>query len=297
MTAETTVLPVRLAATVLLLRDSADGPEVFMVRRHEGTAFMGGAQVFPGGRVEPSDEEGDEAWCDGVPRAQQSLASETPARAVGYHVAAVRELFEEAGVLLARGRDDADRELISFEDARLNQRFTHLRGEVHSGRMTMHTLAMVERVKLALDTLTVFAHWVTPPGDTRRFDTRFFITRAPLHQNPRHDATETTHSVWLTATAAIRQSLGGQIVLPPPTWTTLREIEHCRSVEELLSAARRRVIVRREPAMIDHDGRRLLLLPGDPQHPHRFRSSDEPPLAETRFVLADGRWRPERSGT
>jgi 8-oxo-dGTP pyrophosphatase MutT (NUDIX family) len=306
-------LPIRPAATVLLVRDSAHGPEVFMVRRHEGTAFMGGAHVFPGGRVERSDEDGDEIWCDGVPLAVQHLGNEQPARAVGYHVAAVRELFEEAGILLARahqaGSDLASADLMSFMDEATIQRFTQRREAVHGGRSTLRELATIERFRLALDVLVPFAHWVTPPGDTRRFDTRFFVTRAPFRQNPVHDATETTHSVWLTAAAAIQESIDRKIVLPPPTWTSLREIERCRSVDEVLSDARRRVIVRREPAIVDHEGQRMLVLPGDPLHPRQsVRSAratgpeplsqrSAPPLAETRFVFADGSWRAERSGT
>src|SRR5262249_37973681 len=96
----------RPAATVVVLRDSPAGPEVFMVRRHEGTAFMGGAHVFPGGRVDAADHDGSAAWYDGVDEAQDSAlrltATEDTSDAVAYHVAAARELFEEAGVLLAR---------------------------------------------------------------------------------------------------------------------------------------------------------------------------------------------------
>jgi 8-oxo-dGTP pyrophosphatase MutT (NUDIX family) len=306
-------LPIRPAATVLLVRDGTHGPEVFMVRRHEGTAFMGGAQVFPGGRVERSDEDGDETWCDGISHATQQLASEEPARAIAYHVAAVRELFEEAGIFLARGQSAPDGhsspDLVSLIDDLTSERFSRHRVAIHGGRSTIREVATSEHVRLALDVLVAFAHWVTPPGDTRRFDTRFFVTRAPALQNPKHDATETTHSVWLTARAAIEQSMAGAIVLPPPTWTTLREIERCRSVEEVLTEARRRVIVRREPAILDHDGRRMLVLPGDPLHPRQtertdassaadlWSRNDDAPLSETRFVLANGRWRAERSDT
>src|SRR5262249_11739919 len=94
----------RPASTVVILRDAAAGPEVFMVRRHEGTAFMGGAHVFPGGRVDAADNDGSDAWCDGVAEAARQLPGVDRAQAVAYHVAAARELFEEAGVLLARDR-------------------------------------------------------------------------------------------------------------------------------------------------------------------------------------------------
>ena len=92
----------RPAATVVVLRDGPAGPEVFMVRRHEGTAFMGGAHVFPGGRVDAADGDADASWCDGIEHATRQLDGLPPAEALAYHVAAARELFEEAGVLLAR---------------------------------------------------------------------------------------------------------------------------------------------------------------------------------------------------
>src|SRR6476620_2311671 len=92
----------RPAATVVVLRDSSAGPEVFMVRRHEGTAFMGGAHVFPGGRADAADGDADAGWCDGLDHAARQLEHLPRADALAYHVAATRELFEEAGVLLAR---------------------------------------------------------------------------------------------------------------------------------------------------------------------------------------------------
>src|SRR5579864_9143842 len=95
----------RPAATVVVLRDGPSGPEVFMVRRHADTAFMGGAHVFPGGRVDAADQDAGDGWCDGVEHARRQLASLPAPEALAYHVAAARELFEEAGVLLARGTD------------------------------------------------------------------------------------------------------------------------------------------------------------------------------------------------
>jgi hypothetical protein len=137
-------------------------------------------------------------------------------------------------------------------------------------------------------------HWVTPPIDSRQFDTRFFMTRVPPHQTPAHDDTETTHSLWVRPADAIAQSVRQEIVLPPPTWSTLRELEPFASVEEALSWARRRRVVRRMPKAIEQDGHRILLVPGDPLHPDP--AGDDPPL-ETRFVLIDRRWRAERSPT
>ena len=262
-----------------------------MVRRHEDTAFMGGAHVFPGGRVDAADHDGDETWCDGIPNAEKQLNTLTVAEAVAYHVAAARELFEEAGVLLAR---DASGAFVSLAGADDHARFARARHDVHGGRTTLRALVEREHLRLALDALVLFSHWVTPPIDTRQFDTRFFMTRVPPHQTPAHDEKETTHSLWATPAGAIAHAIDGDIVLPPPTWTTLRELEPFTSVEDAMAWARRRRIVRRMPLAFEQDGRRLLLLPGDPLHPDTV--GDEPPT-ETRFVLVEKRWRAERTQT
>jgi len=284
----------RPASTVVVLRDSSTGPEAFMVRRHEGNVFMGGAHVFPGGRVDAADHNSGRSWCDGIAHAARQLADLTASEAVAYHVAAARELFEEAGVLLAR---DASGSFVSLAGSDAHDRFTRDRTDVHGGA-TLRAVVEREGLRLALDTLVLFAHWVTPPVDTRQFDTRFFMTRVPPSQTPVHDDTETTHSVWLTPAAAIAQAVAGEIVLPPPTWTTLRELEPFTSVEQALAWARQRHVARRMPKLIvEHDvlgERRMLVLPGDPLYPDA--AGDEPP-AETRFVFIDRRWRPERPPT
>ena len=281
----------RPAATVVVLRDGPAGPEVFMVRRHEGTAFMGGAHVFPGGRVDAADADGDDTWCDGVAHASRQLDGLPAADAVAYHVAAARELFEEAGVLLARHPQG---DFVSLAGAADHERLKQDRSRVHEAHTTLRAVIERERLRLALDSLVLFAHWVTPPIDSRQFDTRFFMTRVPPHQTPAHDDTETTHSLWVRPADAIARSVRQEIVLPPPTWSTLRELEPFESVKEALAWARRRTVVRRMPKAIEQDGRRMLLLPGDPLHPDP--PGDDPPL-ETRFVLTDRRWRAERPPT
>ena len=265
-----------------------------MVRRHEGTAFMGGAHVFPGGRVDAADHDASEAWCDGIVAAiktgvrLQPDPNESADDAVAYHVAAARELFEEAGVLLARSAGGA---FVSLAGADDHARFKDARHHVHDGKTTLRAIVEREHLRLALDALVLFAHWVTPPIDTRQFDTRFFMTRVPPRQTPAHDETETTHSAWIRPADAIAQAIAGDIVLPPPTWTTLREIESFGSVEDALAWARTREIVRRMPRMLEDGERRVLVLPGDPLHPDA--GGAHPPV-ETRFVLVNRRWRVER---
>ena len=262
------------------MRDLPATPQILMVRRHEATAFMAGAYVFPGGRVDDRDRES--AVSLEPPRRFDEVDS---AESTPFFVAAVRELFEEAGVLLAR---DARGDFVSLAEAAAHDRFKRYRAEVHAGTAVLSAILEREGLKLALDALVPFAHWITPPVDTRRFDTRFFVARAPSHQIPAHDEKETTASEWITARDALDRCRRDEIILPQPTWTTLRELEPFASVEDAIAWARRRPIQRREPRFLDDHGTKMLLLPGDPLNPEQPL---EPPPKETRFVLTDGRWR------
>jgi 8-oxo-dGTP pyrophosphatase MutT (NUDIX family) len=263
----------RPAATVLVMRDSAAGPEVFMVRRHERTGAFRGAHVFPGGRVD-RDDSADASWCDGVDHAIGQLNDLAPAEALAYHVAAARELFEEAGVLLARDRSGS---IVSLASSGEHERFRQHRLAVHAHHQSLREVAAAEHLRLALDALTLYAHWVTPPVEGRRFDTRFFVTRVPPRQTPAHDETETTESSWTTPREALAAAARRDILLPPPTWSTLRELERFESVDQILVWARSREIRRWEPVLVHEHGARMLVVP---EH-------------GTRFVWTDGYWRPE----
>jgi len=262
-----------------------------MVRRREGTSSFSGAHVFPGGRVDESDAgAADAGWCDGVDYATRQLGDLLPGEAIAYHIAAVRELFEEAGVLLARDRSGA---LVALASAGDHDRFNHYRLDVHAHRRTLRDIVELEGLRLALDALTLHAHWVTPSLDgARRFDTRFFVTRVPPFQTPAHDETEATESGWTTAAAAIDAAERRDIVLPPPTWTTLREVERFQTVDEVVAWSRLRRVRRREPKLLQQDGARVLVMPGDPRD---SGGAEAGMPCETRFVWADGRWRLERA--
>jgi 8-oxo-dGTP pyrophosphatase MutT (NUDIX family) len=270
----------RPASTVIVMRDGPAAPEIFMVRRHEATAFMAGAFVFPGGRLDDADRESARGL--EPPRQFEDLES---AESAAFYVAAARELFEEAGVLLARDRRG---HFVSLADSATHDRFKNYRAEVHSGAARLAAILEREGLTFALDALVPFAHWVTPPVDTRRFDTRFFVARVPPDQIPAHDEKETTASDWMTAREALDRCRRDEIILPPPTWTTLRELEPFTSVEAAMAWARQRAIERRQPLFLDDRGTKMLLLPGDPLNPER---PVEPPPKETRFILTNGRWR------
>jgi len=280
----------RAAATVLVLRDGAMGPEVFMVRRHDRSAFMGGAHVFPGGAVDAADRDAaDSQWCDGIEHAAAQIPTLEPAAALALHVAAARELFEEAGVLLAR---DAQGRFARLDDESSHARFKQYRQDIHASTRTLRDVLEREQLRLAADALTVCAHWVTPPLDVRRFDTRFFAARLPIDQHPAHDQRETTESRWTTAGDAIAAAKRGDIVLPSPTWVTLRELEPFQTVDAIMSWQRGREIPRREPTLVEQDGVRALLMPVDPSY-DRDGSLER---LETRFVWTGDRWLPPKTG-
>lgn len=246
---------------------------------------MGGAYVFPGGRVDAADHSADPSWCDGVAEAESDIPGVATDDALAFRVAAARELFEEAGVLMARRDAGA---FVSFASADDRRRCEHLRAEVHGGHRGFREVVEGERLRLALDALVPFAHWVTPPSDTRRFDARFFAACAPPRQLAAHDGQESTAGIWVRPRDALAGVADGDMALPPPTWATLREVERFASVEATLRWARVRPVYRREPRLTEDAGVRRLVLPGDASFPE-----PEPVAFETRFVLKEGRWRPD----
>jgi 8-oxo-dGTP pyrophosphatase MutT (NUDIX family) len=288
--------PARPASTVALVRPSAEGLEVFLVRRHDNVAFMGGAHVFPGGRVDASDYLGDYPgiWNgDADPR----MRDRTTADAVAFHVAAVRELFEEAGILLARpaldlSKDDTRAAIVAINGG-ATDRFNAYREALLDGSLTLRDMMERERLRIAVDALVLFAHWVTPVVETRRFDTYFFLAIAPDSQAAAHDDRETTHGVWIRPADALERCLRGELALPPPTWTTLRALSRAGTVEDAWRWAKAQRVVCVQPCFYeDADGTRLVMLPGDPMCPGVEGFEAE----EKRFVLEHGRWRPVSDG-
>jgi 8-oxo-dGTP pyrophosphatase MutT (NUDIX family) len=221
------IAALRRAATVVVVRQTPDaaGFEVLMVRRNDKVAFMAGAYVFPGGRVDDDD----------VARASGDTAQ-------AYRLAAVRELHEEAGVVIDP------------------------------------------------DDLMLIAHWVTPEIEIRRYDTQFFLVRMPDRQQAQHDARETTELAWLSPRDAIDRGVRGEIMLPPPTWTTLKRMVRHETITDLFAwAARVTLIPRIQPHFLKDTDQAVLTLPGDPTYP-TIDGWEVP--EDTRFVLQDGRWRP-----
>jgi 8-oxo-dGTP pyrophosphatase MutT (NUDIX family) len=278
---------VRDAATVLLVRDppgregrvrasGADqaGLEVFLVRRTLDAAFIGGAYVFPGGAVDPGDREvGLEEVCEGRTDAQASVLLDLESGGLAFWVAAVRECFEEAGVLLAYRRPG---ELVSMDDPAVAARFARYRGDLDAGRLRLVDVCRQEGLRLAVDRLHYWARWITPEGPPRRFDTRFFVARAPAGQVPLHDDRETIDNLWASPAGALAQHRAGGLDLIVPTIKNLEAISQRSCVADLLeaAAAREEVPAIQPRVVADGDGIRVVL-PGDPDYE---RAASEEPL-------------------
>ncbi len=267
----------RDAATVLLLRDRPAGDfEVLMVKRHGQSGFMAGAHVFPGGKLDAADSAPAlTARLRGFDAAQAAHAlGETalaPELALGLFVAALRETFEEAGVLLA--------------DVSANQDLAAARRRLNEGTSFGQVLSELD-AQLRVDQIVAFSRWITPVVEPRRFDTRFFLARVEASQRAEHDAHETTEHAWLTPREAVDATLRGEIMLPPPTLKSLLELSELPTSQAALDMARSRKPPMLCPVIEQIDGALTILLPGDPLHP-------EPQAAlagTTRIVLENGRF-------
>lgn len=277
------------SSTVIVLRVRPERRpnqfELFMVRRADRSSFMGGAHVFPGGRVEDIDLLPEvRTYCDGISAAVNNLPHMSEEQAIGFHLAALRELFEEAGVLLAR---DQEGSLASFESPEARMRFGGYRISAQQFSLPLVMVLKEEGLRFDLSTLVPWSWWVTPAEERKRFDARFFLAIMPANQEGLHDGQETTHSAWFTPTEALEKYRSHEIHLVPPTLRTLSELAQFETVEELLAFARTKKITRIQPRLVMGGESLQILLPGDPEHPAPEGEAVE---GDTRFVMTEGRW-------
>lgn len=260
-------VPVRDAATVMLLRDAPDGLEVFMLRRNLNSDFVGGAYVFPGGGVDDHDRHADlDEICQGRTDAAASAQLGLGAGGLAYWVAAVRECFEEAGLLLARPANRRSGDLVSFDDPVVAERFDRHRRAVDTGQRRLVEVCLDEGLQLAVDTIHYFSHWITPLGSPRRYDTRFFVARAPEAQVGLHDDREVIANLWIRPADALARHHAGAFELIFPTVRTLEVLERFATVAAVLEAA---AAVESVPAILprivaEPAGGFRIALPGDP---------------------------------
>jgi 8-oxo-dGTP pyrophosphatase MutT (NUDIX family) len=292
------------AATVILLRDKeTEGFDVFLLKRHEKSSFMGGNYVYPGGRVDR--EDGSLEICSfskGVTleEARKILGGAlSPEESFAHWIAGIRELFEEAGVLLAY---DPKGKLLQLKDREQRERLLHYRELLQRDKITICELAQRENLLFALDHLHYYAHWITPEARPERFDTWFFIARYPLGQEASHDQKETTAGAWLTPRKALEENLTGEVVLSPPTLKTLEDLSRFRNIEQIFDSLKKEDIQPILPILTKISDHPLLVFPWDPEYEifqkgqipspiHHGRPS-QPGDNSTRLLMRKGRWLP-----
>ena len=290
--------------TLIMLREQgATGFEVFLLKRHEQNIFMGGNFVYPGGRLDKGDtDEEILALSRGISEDQaRNILGETHVESVSlaYWIAGIRELFEEAGILLAYSNNG---QLLSIDSDDMRQRFTFHRQALQKGEKTFLQILKEEGVTLALDKCFYYAHWINPEARNVRFDTRFFVARNVPGQEASPDAKETTEGVWLTPAEALQENLKGTVALSPPTLKTLEDLSRFNTINNLLLALPDMEKSTVLPILLNPLADEVLIFPWDPEyegfkngkliHPPVHGSPSCPSDNTTRLVLQDGRWLP-----
>ena len=277
---EEVTTPPAAAASIVLLRDAPGGLEVLMIERHASSSVLGGAHVFPGGKLDPGDS--DAALLARLDREPETLQAELrepglgAREAAGLFVAAMREAFEEAGLLFTRGSTPVRAGVLDLRHA---EGFSF-------GRM-------LADLGLDLDTsrLVPWSRWITPrvPSVTaRRFDTRFFVAVAHAGVEVRHDDHEAVQSTWLRPRDALQAYWAGRIMLAPPQIMSLAGLSRHASASEVIESARAGAPVLIEPHSCQIDGERVVCYPGDERHPVAFRALSGP----SRLVFRNRRFEP-----
>ena len=292
------------AATVILLQDRKPrGFEVFLVRRHEKNSFMGGNYVYPGGRVDRDD--GSLEICSlskGMTlEKSQKILGETfsPEESFAHWVAAIRELFEEAGVLLAY---DQKGNLFQLRNRDEREKLLLYRKLLQESKMNICEIAHKEDLLFALDQLHYYAHWITPEARSQRFDTRFFLTRFPSGQEASHDQKETTAGIWIAPEKALEENLKGDVILSPPTLKTLEDLSRFKGIEDIFHSLKEEDIQPILPVVTKISNDPLLIFPWDPEYeifqkdeipsPINHGRPSQPGDNTTRLLMTGNRWVP-----
>jgi 8-oxo-dGTP pyrophosphatase MutT (NUDIX family) len=231
-----------------------------MLRRNIRSDFVGGAYVFPGGAVDDTDADaGRQVY--GLSDEEASRRLELDVGGLAFYVACLRELFEEAGLLIAC---DDDGRAVHFSGPSVVARMSEHRRALNAGEIDFLSMMDDEGLRLDLRGLEYVAHWVTPVGPPRRYDTRFFIALAPTDQLATHDAGETVADLWTRPREALEAHSRGAFEMMFPTVRNLQVIAHFSNAAEVLTYARSLgSITRVEPQIVERGGERVILTPGD----------------------------------
>jgi 8-oxo-dGTP pyrophosphatase MutT (NUDIX family) len=248
--ASTINIPIPIpSATILMLRDGPTGLETFMVVRHHQIDFASGALVFPGGKVDAGDYD-VRNYCDGADSANNN--------AVAMMVGAIREAFEECGILLAREKGSSA--LVSGKRLGILERY---RDPLNRSEVSLIEFLEKEQLRLACDTLQHFAHWITPEMLTKRFDTHFYLAVAPSDHLAIHDGHESVDSVWITPDDALKGNADGTYTIIFPTRVNLEMLGESSNVANALRAATDRNIVSILPWSEKRDDGTYICIPQD----------------------------------
>jgi 8-oxo-dGTP pyrophosphatase MutT (NUDIX family) len=225
----------RPASTTIFVRAGAAKPEILLLKRGARAKFMPNAFVFAGGAVDQSDE-GEEiyALCGNLDDQHACERLHLQAAGLRHFVAAVREAFEECGLLLACDSSGEWVDLRAWKEADLRE----IRRQLSAGRITLAALCKTHGWRLAADEMLFYSHWITPPGVPRRFDTRFFLCPVPNGQSASLASDEMSELIWITAADALAQHASGRLMLMFPTRTLLREMAKFDDIGALFSFAR-----------------------------------------------------------
>ncbi|MBW2624143.1 MAG: hypothetical protein JRD68_14640, partial [Deltaproteobacteria bacterium] len=259
-------------------------------------SFMGSAYVFPGGRLDQADMDPElAAYSEGLTAEEVVTRLNEPDLAhdiaLGLLYAAIRETFEEAGVLLAV---TASGKTLDFKDPETGSRFHAFRQKIHDQEMTLKDLAEKEGLRFTLDLLTPYSHWITPEVESKRFDTRFLLARMPRKQVPIHDSIEMTESLWISPRNALAGFEAGEILLMPPTYKNIEELAEFSSLDQLFSAAEVSEIYSILPQNVSGPDSVILRLPTDPEYSIEGYKQPPRPEEKTRIVIINGKWRTMR---
>ncbi len=252
----------REAATIMLVKDAPEGGiEVFMLKRNLQLDFVGGAYVFPGGAVDAGDGQvvKDQSLIIGDDREASATLGITEG-GLRFWVAAVRECFEESGIMLAKNGGGTPSEIDGD-----TERLANLRAQLNRGEVTFKDILERESLVVSAADLSYFAHWITPEGAPRRYDTRFFIASAPIGQLGEHDNSETVDSTWISPQDALERHHHGEFELVLPTRKNLEAISRFETADALFAYLNTdREVVRVAPRMIPEGNGSRIVLPGDP---------------------------------
>jgi len=273
----------RPAATVVLMREAAQGPEVMMLQRTQGAAFLAGAYVFPGGALDAADGDARTlARVTGLSDAEASRLLGLPAGGLAYWVAAMRECFEEAGILLAH-----DERGQAVSPARVEQ-LARFRAPLNAGELAFAQFLESERLTLPASELAYIGHWITAPGRPRRFDTRFFVAASPQGQIGSHDASETIHHLWIRPQDALARGERGGMELVFATKHTLAELAQCEHPRRAVAYARAKPEVETNRACWAQGSQGLKLFRhADPQY-FEIHWCDPEETGETSYEIVPG---------